>query len=444
MNAIPAREESAAAPDAAAHEQAVAAGYRHSHIAWISLFYCANGMAEATSNFILPDTLQRLTHNAFVISIILAMNPFFGLVMFPLAGWHSDRIWTRFGRRRPLILLGAVCLALSGLGLPLAQHQADRLGWLAPALRFFGQPGVAPALALVACWNLIYQAAGDLIAIMSRSFIGDAVPARHRGKAFAISNVATTAAMFLTLWAGGAIARRSEFAWYAIASAIALLVIIPGMFLLRERPGPRPAVENRSGLRDYIATIRETPHFFRMCLVIACTFVSSQLVMNYYRLFTKEQLHLGLDEALKPFSWLPVIALVASYPLGWLADRMSQKHMMLAGAVLLALAGAWAAGAHSIRDLRIVAILLGLGLVAIDIPSSAYLVSLMPAGRIGHLSGFANIFRGGPRMLMFFGAGWLIELFGRNYRLAFVGAVLCAVAAIILLIPLPRSPPDLR
>ena len=79
---------SAPAPvfDPAKHPQTVAGNYRHSHIAWIALLFCITGIAEATSNYILPDTIHRYTQNAFVISVILAMNPFFGFVAQPWAG----------------------------------------------------------------------------------------------------------------------------------------------------------------------------------------------------------------------------------------------------------------------------------------------------------------------------------------------------------------------
>lgn len=430
---------SAPAFDPAAHERDVAARFRGSHVAWIALFYCSTGIAEATSNYILPDTIHRFTQNAFVISIILSMNPLFGFVAQPWAGWYSDRIWTPLGRRKPLILFGAVCLALSALGLPLVQQQADRLSWLAPALRVFGREDVSVGLALVAFWNLIYQAMVDVIAIMVRCIIGDIVPTRFRGKAFAVTNVVSTCMIFFTLWWGSAIARASELKWYALVALIVLVATLPGMFLLKEPYVPPAPKGGGRGLRDYIATIRDTPHFLRMCLVIACTFVAAQLVTNYYRLFTKEQLHLSLEEALKPFAWMPVIAFFASYPIGWISDRISQKYVTQAGACLVGAAGLWGVFATSIWDLRVMALLTGVGAMAIEISSNAYLISLMPPGRIGQLSGFANIFRGGPRFLMFFGAGALIELFGRNYRIAFGGAVVCGVAALILLCFLPRE-----
>ena len=416
----------------------ITTAFRQRDIVWISLAYCATGIAEATSNYIMPDSIHAFTQNAFVISVILSMNPLFGFVAQPWAGWYSDRIWTPLGRRKPLILVGSICLALSSLGLPLAQQQAGHLGWLAPVLRVFGRPDVTAGLVIFACWNLVYQFMVDVISIMIRCLIGDVVPVHQRGKAFAATNIVFTCMTFLTLWYGGAIARQSELKWYALVSVVVLLAMLPVTFLLREPPvAPIEKTSGRPG--GYLRAVRETPHFSRMCLVIASTFVAGQLILNYYRLFTREQLHLTLDEALKPFSWMPAIAFFASYPIGWISDRVSQKHVTQAGAVLLGIAGWWGVFAQTIWDLRIMAIVVGLGLVCVEVASNAYLISLMPAGKIGQLSGFANIFRGGPRFLMFFGAGALIEIFDRNYRIAFGGAVVFSAIAFGLLCLLPKE-----
>jgi MFS family permease len=136
---------------------------------------------------------------------------------------------------------------------------------------------------------------------------------------------------------------------------------------------------------------------------------------------------------------MPVISFVASFPVGWFADRVSAKYATVAGACMLGCAGGWGVFAHSIWDLRIMAILTGCGFVCMEIAGNAYLISLMPADKIGQLSGFANIFRGGPRFLMLLGAGALIELFGRNYRIAFGGAVFFAIIALVMLARMPKE-----
>ncbi|KAJ8772261.1 hypothetical protein K2173_027438 [Erythroxylum novogranatense] len=59
-------------------------------------------------------------------SIIWLCGPLSGLIVQPLVGHMSDRCKSRFGRRRPFILIGAVLISLSVL---VIGHSAD-IGWL--------------------------------------------------------------------------------------------------------------------------------------------------------------------------------------------------------------------------------------------------------------------------------------------------------------------------
>ena len=59
-------------------------------------------------------------------SVIWLCGPLSGLLVQPLVGHMSDRCTSRFGRRRPFILAGAVLIAVSVL---IIGHSAD-IGWL--------------------------------------------------------------------------------------------------------------------------------------------------------------------------------------------------------------------------------------------------------------------------------------------------------------------------
>lgn len=59
----------------------------------------------------LPFTMRRFTDDTRLMSLVGSVGLWFGIVLGPLVNYISDRIWTRFGRRRPFILV-AVCGAL--------------------------------------------------------------------------------------------------------------------------------------------------------------------------------------------------------------------------------------------------------------------------------------------------------------------------------------------
>lgn len=400
--------------------------------------YCCTGLAEATSTYIMPDAIHRFTQNAFFISVILSFNALFGFVAQPWAGWYSDRIWTPLGRRIPLILAGAACLALSCFGVVFSQQLAARLPWLEGPLRALGHPDLTAGLAVLAFWILIYQFVVDVVSIMVRSIIGDVVPREHRARAFAAAHVVSGCMVLFTTWIGGDIVRSGEWKWYALLAGVALVSVLPGTFLIKE-PHPSPRTEKGGRMSDYIATVFRTPHFFRVCMVVACTFVAGQLFRDYYRLFTMEQLGIDINEALQAIIWMPVVMICASMPLGWLTDRIGAKYVTVLSVIIIGLGASIGIFADSIWHLRLMGILVGVGSLGVEVASNPYLISFMPPGKIGQMSGFANIFRGGPRFVMFFTAGALIELFDRNYRIAFIGSVLCVVTAVFLLWSLPKD-----
>ena len=61
------------------------------------------------TNYRIPTTLRHFTENSFLISCIIDLNRLFGFVVQPYIAWKSDRVRTRFGRRRPFLMVGLPC-----------------------------------------------------------------------------------------------------------------------------------------------------------------------------------------------------------------------------------------------------------------------------------------------------------------------------------------------
>ena len=98
-----------------------------------------------------------------LVGIAVVLNRVFDAVSDPLFGWLSDNTRTRYGRRRPYMLVGAV---LAGLGLPLVVavgpgwgyshlfgHEISNYFW-------FMLGSSAVYLPLVSCFNMPYQSLG--------------------------------------------------------------------------------------------------------------------------------------------------------------------------------------------------------------------------------------------------------------------------------------------
>lgn len=99
----------------------------------------------------------------FLVGAAVVLNRVFDAVSDPLFGWLSDNTRSRFGRRRPYMLVGAV---VAGLGLPLVVAVSP--GWGSTHLFghnisnyfWFMLASSAVYLPLVSCFNMPYQSLG--------------------------------------------------------------------------------------------------------------------------------------------------------------------------------------------------------------------------------------------------------------------------------------------
>lgn len=90
-----------------------------------------------------------------LIGVVLMINRLADALSDPFFGWLSDNTRTRFGRRRPFILIGAL---LSGLGLPLLFLASPT--WSPTQLFWFMLSSALLYVPLMSCFNLPYQSLG--------------------------------------------------------------------------------------------------------------------------------------------------------------------------------------------------------------------------------------------------------------------------------------------
>ncbi len=77
--------------------------------------------------------LSAYTQSSFIKGVVLAIEGLMGVIVPPLVGWYSDRIFTRRGRRKPFVLVGGI---LAGTSLLLA-YMAYSQGWFFEMFLFF-------------------------------------------------------------------------------------------------------------------------------------------------------------------------------------------------------------------------------------------------------------------------------------------------------------------
>lgn len=87
-------------------------------------------------------SLKKFVENPVGLTFILSLPSFIAIVVAPVASFLSDRIWTRFGRRKPFVVLASACMIVAFVVMPLAANV-----WLLVAsyiLYHFGEALCAP------------------------------------------------------------------------------------------------------------------------------------------------------------------------------------------------------------------------------------------------------------------------------------------------------------
>src|SRR5690554_4848931 len=102
----------------------------------MSFGYLGIQMGFALQNANASRILQNFGADVHSLSWFWLVAPLTGLIVQPIIGHYSDRTWTRFGRRKPYFLFGALMAAIGLILMP----QSDVLTSLMPALWHEYQP----------------------------------------------------------------------------------------------------------------------------------------------------------------------------------------------------------------------------------------------------------------------------------------------------------------
>jgi MFS family permease len=342
--------------------------------------------------------------------IISGIAGVFALVAYPLTGALSDRTTSRFGRRRPWILGGAVLFAISLLALGL---QESLLG-----------VGVFWSLALIGFCVLtaaLTAVISDQVPVNQRGFVSGWISAPQ-----AIGTV--LGVLLVTYLIVG------RFAGYAVLAALLVLLVLP--FLLwtpdavLERSA-RPALTLRGLAQGFWISPRRYPDFGWTLL--------SRILVNFGNAFGTTMLlyflQIGLNDknAEDDLTTLILIYMVfvvlASLFLGRLSDRLGRRKVFVfAASALQAIAALLLALVPDLGVAMIAAGLLGLGYGCFLSVDQALATQVLPdAHTRGKDLGIMNIATAVPQAIApLLGALIVVAIGG------FQGLFLLAAAATLL------------
>lgn len=258
----------------------------------------------------------------------------------PFFGSLSDNARTRYGRRRPFILIGSILasLALPCLFLAPASWSHDGIFW-------FMLVSLALYAPLISCFNMPYQSLGAEMTpdYHERTTVQTwkAVVQQFGGMACNWAMAFTTCSLFL-LPNGSPDARRGAFWAAAIAGAVMMLAGIANVLFVRERYYHNAAKQERIGmLRSLRLTFTCKP--FLVLLGIALVYAVPMGIANTLRFYTTVY-HVfsgELASGTMMLGWTATAYAVCGF-LGvpgaaWLSRRYGKKKA-LGGALILGMA----------------------------------------------------------------------------------------------------------
>lgn len=121
----------------------------------------------------LPFTMRRFTTDTRVMSLVSSVGLWFGIVLGPMVNYISDRIWTRFGRRRPFLLVATGGTLFSLFTIPF-------------------MPALAPLIMVVVISSIL----GDVGSTQEPLWL-ELIPPDQRGKGIAVRTMMTSMASIL-------------------------------------------------------------------------------------------------------------------------------------------------------------------------------------------------------------------------------------------------------
>jgi maltose/moltooligosaccharide transporter len=355
--------------------------------------------------------------------LVSAMPALLSMFVVPLVGWHSDRFQSRWGRRRPFLMVAAPagCAALLGLAwspqLGMAAHAA--LGAMSPGAE------VCRLAAFGLFWTLFDCAALCALSLFT-GLVNDVVPFGWLGRFYALFRiVGLGAGIAFHTWLFALTDRH-------LTTIIAATAIVFGASILlmclnvREGPAPPPRpVTRRAAFRE---SLTAGPILWAIGIFVCASFTFNPF-NTFYQYFAHAH---GVPKATLGLLTAAgyCVSIGSAFGIGWLVDRHGAVRV---SAVVMALYGAVAAlGWLTVTD----AVGFQVVYTAHVIISGAWYtaaasmpMALFPRERFAQVNATKDMLDVAGKIVLGVLQGPVLDMSGHDYRLTLLsgaaGAMLC-------------------
>lgn len=274
----------------------------------------ATGATELTYSSFMPTFWSDFLTSSALIGIIMGIDNLLALTLLPYFGARSDRTQTRWGRRKPFVMLGLAFAMLGLIGIPLGRTLGGIPMFLASLVLFLG----------------ISMYRGTALALVS-----DSVPRPLLGKAYGLVTFIMSIAAPVGLMVSQMLYARSPSYTFVFGTGATLLSMIVLTLLFKEPPLPAlDAVEHTpqsitSALRAMIK-LRDRSTIL-VLLIIFTFYVSFNSFFTWLPAHTAARFNISIDAATTPTMVMGLTSLLFMLPASFLSTRFSRHKMLMLG-----------------------------------------------------------------------------------------------------------------
>ncbi len=320
-----------------------------------------------------------------------------------LMGALSDRTRTRWGKRKPFILIGYLLWGIFTAAFPSA-------AMLKPITLAVGMA------ILFDCIMTFFGSTANDAAL--NAYITDITGLHNRGRVISVAQIMTWVAILIVYGASGLIIDAWGYYtfFYMIGGLVFVLGLVGGL-MVREQPDPTPPPASywRQIANTFrLQSLRANRSFFLLLFTLAIYGIAEQIFFPYLIIYLNHYLKLPtMDASLLIFVCILVGGILLAYPFGLLADRIGRKRLAL-GAILLKMVGLVLFSLmKDTIPLAITGTLWLAGMSAWMISTGAWTKDLYPDQMRGQFSGYFILFT--VLIAMVIGSqvgGWLSSAYG--------------------------------
>jgi maltose/moltooligosaccharide transporter len=328
------------------------------------------GAFYAFNNFVLPTILKSFGAPDLVIGLLSSTRSIEGALIQPTVGALSDRVWTRFGRRRPFMLVG-VPLSAAFFVVGAFVH------------------GLLPLAVVIFLFSIFFNVAVDPYTAL----LADVTPLEHRGWLSGLSigvQLASSVAFLVIIYFATADGAGIPLWIYILVAAILVAsfgITTVGIHESRELADERSGEPRRLPLGAYLDAVLEHHQAVRYLGTLFVYQFGLNAILPYLVLFIVEDIHETEQVAFGLSAMLLVVTAVGALVFGRLADRIGTRRVLAIGWGLLAVSAVGGVLVTTLVQTVLVVVLAGVGNGAATAVTWPLLTALIPPERMGVFAG---------------------------------------------------------